>query len=81
MSQDDIDALCFVYPADGDTPGFTDDSLSVECKGKVSSGGGCDSADGEGKHSYSGLVGWLLLAAAGLELLRTRFAKERRTLK
>ncbi|HUU00243.1 MAG TPA: matrixin family metalloprotease [Myxococcota bacterium] len=81
LSQDDIDALCFVYPADGETPGFTDDSFTQECRGKVGDDEGCNCTNHQGGSGGLGFFSWLLLALAGFLLLRRRNKKERRLVK
>ncbi len=81
LAQDDIDALCFVYPSDGETPGYTDDSLTQECLGKVSDGNGCGCSSHRAALGGTRYFGWLLMAAAGFELFRRRNKKERRSVK
>ncbi len=79
LAQDDIDALCFVYPVDGEIPCYTDDSFMLECRGKVGDDNGCNCNSYPGSSRGLGFFSWLLLASAGFMLLRRRYKKERRS--
>lgn len=72
LAQDDIDALCFVYPADGKIPAYTDGTLSELCKGQGGGGGGCSCATRPG----TAPAGWPVLL--GLLLVWRQVRRKRR---
>lgn len=74
LSDDDSDAICFVYPVGGDTPDYTDDSMTTECAGTVTDDDtGCRCGPGAGAGT-----GLFLVLLAGAALVATLAAGRRK---